>query len=235
MNANSRWQEVISENMASSTVPGYKRQDLSFSAVEAGNKGGAITGQHWSMPRASSNINFRQGEMRYTGAPTDVAVEGAGFFEVAMPNGSHAYTRDGEFSINAQGQLVTKQGYAVMGDTGPISVSKSNSGPISIGPDGQVTQGTERLGKLQLVDFNNPNLLTPISSGYFISNNPSLRGESVRSPNVRQGFLETANTSPVNEMANLIGVMRSYESNQKIVQLTDDRMSKAISELGSPS
>src|SRR5437868_5923637 len=119
MNANARWQEAISTNMASASIPGFKKQDPTFSAVQAGVMGQAAKGEHWSLPKASTVTSFQQGELRATGGITDAALDGKGFFEVELPNGQHAYTRDGEFSINAQGQLVTKQGCRVIGDGGP--------------------------------------------------------------------------------------------------------------------
>src|ERR1051326_3139660 len=122
MNANSRWQEVIAENLATSSIPGARRQELTFSAVEAGMAPGAIgtSGVHYMMPAATAGINFQQGTLRPTGTNTDLAIEGSALFEVQMPNGSRAYTRDGEFHISAQGQLVTKQGYTVIRDGGPV-------------------------------------------------------------------------------------------------------------------
>lgn len=237
MNANARWQEVISENLASSSIPGFKRQDMSFGAVQAGLMPQAAGAQklNFLLPHAQTSTSLTPGELKYTGVKTDVAVEGAGFFQVQLPNGASAYTRDGEFRINSQGQLATKQGHVVLGDSGPIQLDRNNSAPLSINPSGEVSQGADRKGKLRIVDFNDPRLLTPIGGGSFIASNPSVQPSEVREPSIRQGFLEGANTSPVNEMANLIGVMRTFEANQRIVQLHDERMGRAISELGNPN
>src|SRR5467141_729580 len=119
MSANARWQEVIAENLATSSIPGARKRQLSFSSVEAGLAPGGITppGGSYTIPRAETTINFEQGMTRPTGVATDLAIEGAGFFEVQLPNGSRAFTRDGEFHVNAQGQLATKQGYLVMSDS----------------------------------------------------------------------------------------------------------------------
>lgn len=237
MNANARWQEVISENLASSSIPGFKRQHLSFDAVQAGlmPQGAGAQKLNFLLPRAQASTSFAQGELKYTGAKTDVAVEGKGFFEVQLPNGATAYTRDGEFQINSSGQLATKQGHVVLGDSGPIQLDRGNAAPLMISADGEVSQGTDRKGKLRIMDFNDPRLLTPIGGGSFMATNPSVRASEVREPSVRQGFLEAANTSPVNEMASLIGVMRTFEANQRIIQLQDERMGRAISELGNPN
>lgn len=238
LNANARWQEVISENMASASIPGFKKQELSFEAVRAGmltpNKAAALS-QPASLPATRTHLNFSAGEVRRTDGNTDLAIEGKGFFEVQLPNGSSAYTRDGEFKINAQGQLVTKQGYTVMGEAGPVQVDRTTAAAITVAQDGTISQGAETRGKLNIVSVNDPNLLTPAGGGFFLANNPAVQTEPDRASVVRQGFLEGSNTSAVSEMANLITVMRAYEANQRVVQMQDERMGRAISELGSPN
>ena len=240
LNANARWQEVISENMASSSIPGYKKQDLSFAAVQAGmlaptQAGTRMNGQPVALPTATNHINFSPGEVKRTDVNTDLAIDGPAFFEVQLPAGGNAYTRDGEFKINAQGELVSKQGYLVLGEAGAIQLDRNNSGAISVAADGTVSQGSEIRGKLNLVAFNDPNLLTPASGGLYLAKDPNLQPLSENKSTLRQGFLEGANTSPVLEMANLINVMRAYEANQRVIQVQDDRMGRAISELGNPS
>jgi flagellar basal-body rod protein FlgF len=172
--------------------------------------------------------------MKFTGVKTDVAIGGPGFFEVQLANGDTAYTRDGEFQINGQGQLVTKQGYTVLSDAGTIQIDLNNPAPISISPTGDVSQGTDLKGKLRLANFNDPRLLNHIGNGYFLARNPNLQTTDTTAT-LKQGYLESANTSAVTEMANLIAAMRNYEANQRIIQVQDERMSRAISELGSPS
>jgi flagellar basal-body rod protein FlgF len=236
LNANSRWQDVISQNMAASAVPGYKRQDLSFTAVQAGqnNALSGLPGANVLMPRVVASTNFQQGMLRPTGDQTDLAIEGAGFFEVQLPDGSHAYTRDGEFRTNAQGQLVTKQGYPVLGEAGPIQLDPNNGKPISVAPTGELSQGSEPKGRLKLVQFTEPGRLTDIGNGCFQPRDPTLQPHQAEAT-VRQGFLENANSSPMVEMANLVNAMRVFEANQRVMQLHDERMGKAISELGSPN
>jgi flagellar basal body rod protein FlgG len=237
MNANARWQEIISENLAAASVPGFKKQEASFDAVQAGSVTPVPLGpaQHFQLPRAIRATSFQQGELRATGVKTDVGIEGPGFFEVQLANGTIAYTRDGEFQINGQGQLVTKQGYQVLGEGGPIQFDWNNPSPLFISSTGEVSQGADLKGKLKINDFDHPEWLTPISSGYFLADNPNLLGSPVPEPSLRQGFLERANTSVVAEMANLITTMRGFEANQRVLQLHDERMGRAISELGNPS
>jgi flagellar basal body rod protein FlgG len=241
MNASARWQEVIAENLATSSIPGARKRQLSFSSVEAGLAPAGIaqpTGG-FVIPRAQTSINFEQGMSRPTGIATDLAIEGPGFFEVQLPNGSRAFTRDGEFHINAQGQLTTKQGYLVLGnnlvlgDNAPLQFDSNNANPIAIAPGGEVSQGGEDKGRILMFEFKDPRQLTLIGDGYFIADNPRIRPlPSSPATQIRQGFLETSNTSPTAEMANLITSMRMFEANQKVMQTQDDRMGKIISDLG---
>jgi flagellar basal-body rod protein FlgF len=240
LNANARWQEVISENMASSSIPGFKKQELSFEAVRGGIltptiSGGQALGQTVSLPSVRNHLNFSQGDVKRTDVSTDFAIDGSALFEVQLPSGTSAYTRDGEFKISSQGQLVTKQGFLVMGEGGPIQLDPSNSLSITVGADGSISQGDQLRGKLNLVSFNDPSLLTPAGGGLFMAKDPALQQNSDGTSTIRQGSLEGSNTSSVLEMANLISVMRAYEANQRVIQMQDDRMSKAITELGSPS
>src|SRR5436190_2122119 len=123
LHAMDRWQETISEDLASSSVPGFKKQDFSIAAQQVGLHGAAASsadpaGRGQLMSSGQATTNFQPGEFRVTNGRTDLAIDGQGFFEVQLPNGSTAYTRDGEFHTDAQGQLVTKEGYRVQGDGG---------------------------------------------------------------------------------------------------------------------
>jgi len=239
MNTNSRWQDVISQNLASSSIPGFKKNELSIAAVRAGlmpteGLGASGAPKYFTLPQSSVETNFSPGEIRFTGSKNDVAIEGTGFFGVSLPDGSTAYTRDGEFHINAQSQLITKQGYAVLGESGPIQLDPNNSAPFSISTTGEVSQGAELKGKLRVSDFEKPELLTQISGGYFLPGDPTAIGQP-SSATLRQGYLEASNTSVVGEMANLMTAMRTFEANQRIIQMQDERMAKTIGELGNPN
>lgn len=237
MNASSRWQELIANNLAAAGSPAYKRQEVSFDAVQAG----VLTAQRGPnggpvlLPTMRPLINFQAGELKFSGLPTDLALEGEGFFEVQTAPGVKAYTRDGEFHISPAGQLVTKSGFPVLGENGPIQVNPANPEPITVSATGEVSQGAELRGKLRIVTFNQPQLLTQTGGGLFLASHPGLVATPASDPNVRQGVLEASNVSPMTEMASLIAAMRQYEANQRIIQLQDERMGKAISELGHPA
>ena len=239
LNANSRWQEMISGNLASSSVPGFKKQELSLAAVRAGlmpssGLNSSNLPQFFTLPKATSSTCFLSGDMQSTGDKNDVAIEGKGFFSVQLPNGSTVLTRDGEFQVRSKGQLVTKEGYAVLGDSGSINLDLSNPAPMSISANGTVSQGADQKGKLKISEFDKPELLTQISGAYFMANNPNLQSQPSAST-LRQGYLEGSNTSVVSEMANMMTAMRSFEANQHIIQIQDDRLGKTISDLGNPT
>ncbi len=232
MNATERWQDMIAENLTSASVPGMRKQDITFSDVEAGQ----AAGPGCTIPVATTTLNFQPGELR-AGGPMDFAVEGRGFFTVQLPNGQQAYTRDGEFRLNAQGQLVTKSGALVMSDSGPLQFDPANSSPISVSASGEVSQanlsgGTDQKGKLQITEFKKPQLLTVAGGGNFLATNPAAQPSAAGDSKVRQGFTEAANTSPTTEMAGLITAMRLFETNQKVMQMQSDRMSRVITDLG---
>ena len=229
MNATERWQDLVAENLSTAGVPGARQRQISFSAVQAGLVG--ANGDKFVIPSASSTTNFSQGELRATGNPMDVALQGPGFMTVQLPDGSKAYTRDGEFTFNAQNQLVTKQGYPVAGDSGPLTFDPNNRAPISISASGEVSQGADIKGKLSIAEFRKPQTLTPLGNGLFRNDDPNVQPQASSTTRVCQGFSEAANTSPTLAMASLITSMRMFETNQKVMLMQSDRMSKSISEL----
>lgn len=238
LSAAARWQELISENLAASGVPGFKKQELSFDAIQGGLVSQGVAGSNTLsqslLPSSTASVNFQQGDAKQTGVLTDVAIEGNGFFAVQLPNGDTAYTRDGEFHVNALEQLVDKSGNPVVSDSGAIQFDSNNTDPISISSTGEVSQGTNAKGKLKVVGFNDVQLLTRVSQDCFLAKDPKLQPTDATSTStLRQGYVETANTSPVAEMSNLISAMRSFETNQHVIQIQDDQMGRTITELGS--
>ena len=238
LNANSRWQEVIAENLASGAVPGYKRQQLSMAAVQAGLMPGGSSSSSsppmFVLPKAKMTTNFTPGGMKATGVNTDVAIDGKGFFEVQLPGGTTGYTRNGEFQINTQGQLATQEGYLVLGQGGPIQLNPRDPSPMTISAAGDISQGATSKGKLALTEFNKPELLTQLNSTYFAAQDTALQTQPAAST-IRQGYLEGSNSSAVLEMAGLMTAMRGFEANQHIIQIQDDRLGKTISDLGNPA
>ena len=234
MNAHSRWQEVIAENLTAGTVPGHRKQNVTFAQVEAG-----LAAQHsggvrnaFYIPSAITSTTFQQGIIRPTGEKLDFAIDGPGFFEVQLPNGEKGYTRDGQFQLNAQGQLTTKRGHLVLSDSGPVQVDPGNPQPVTISPDGNISQGDDSKGKLRIAEFADPNKLVSAGAGYYIIGQSGLLAEDPQSSNLRQGYLEVGEPSPSFEMSQLITSMRAFEANQKVITMQDERLGRAINELG---
>lgn len=239
MKATARWQEVIAENLASSAIPGFKRQTLSFSAVQAGLMPPSASGpgggeRRFALPNSTVSTNFSFGEIR-PGDPDDVAIDGPGFFEVQLPNGTKGYTRDGEFRRNPQGQLVSKEGFPVIGTSGPIQLNSADTTPISISPSGEVSQSGVRAGALRVVDFPDYRQLSGLGGGLYAMYDPNVTPTEVPRVSVQQGFVESANTSTVHEMSELLYSVRLFEANQKIVQSQDERLGRLIADIGSPN
>ncbi len=235
MNATARWQEMITENISSSMMPGFKKNEVSFSAIQAGlmsaNSTDGTVGVGL-MPQSKILTNFRQGQTRYTGVKTDFAIDSPGFFEVQIPAGGVAYTRDGEFHLDTSGRLVTKSGFYVLSNNGLVQFDPKNVDAISITPEGEISQGSEAKGKLRVVDFNDTSLLKSIGGCYFLADNPKIKSAVVNNPSLKQGCLEESNSTPLFEMGNMLLAMRFYEANQRLIQMQDERMAKAINELG---
>lgn len=232
MNANARWQETISSNLAASSVPGFKKDEITFSAIEAGlmpveGPDGQLP---FSMPRTGAAINFRPGEFRHTGVKTDVAIDGPGFFEVQLPDGQLAYTRDGQFGISATGQLVNKDGHVVMGEGGPIQIDLTNSDPLTFSATGEASQGPDSKGRLKIVEFNDPQLLAR-GGGYFFAGAAGLEASPAERVKVRPESIEAANTSPMAEMTALLTSMRMFETNSRFMQMQDQHMERTVRDL----
>jgi flagellar basal body rod protein FlgG len=234
MSATAQWQDMIAENLSASSVPGSRKQEVSFTDVQAGlNSGQAGSpGSNYTLTTAKKVTNFQPGELHATGNPMDFALEGPGFFAIKTTTGQTGYTRDGEFQLNARSQLVDKQGDLVLGDGGPLQFQANNPGTITVSAKGDVAQGDSIIGKLKTYEFKNPDQLKMTGSGIFTTGGTGAGPTAASTTKVRQGFLESANASPTTQMASLITAMRLFEANQKVLQMQGDRMSKVISDLG---
>jgi flagellar basal-body rod protein FlgG len=233
--------DVISNNLANVNTTGFKEsklefQDLLYQTTRAagsqqggGNElPGSLQIGQGSIPIATERI-FTQGDLSQTGGNLDIAIQGQGFFQVQMPDGSLAYTRDGSFKTNAQGQIVTSDGYPVQGGFEPVPTGTTN---ITISASGAVTYSTpsgSTSSQIQLANFNNPGGLQAVGHNLFTETQASgtaLLGEPTQNGlgELQQGYLELSNVSVVQEMVNLILAQRAYEVNSKAVQAADQMM-----------
>ena len=181
--------------------------------------------------------DFTQGNLQQTGNNLDMAINGKGFFQITMPDGTTAYTRDGSFKLDNQGQIVTNNGYVVQpGLTVPAnaqSVTVAADGTVSVTLPGQATPQT--LGQFQTASFINPQGLDPLgqnlyaetaSSGTPATGAPQSNGLGA----LQQGFVETSNVNVVEELVQMIQTQRAYELNSKAVS-TSDQMLQRLSQL----
>ena len=234
---------VTANNLANVNTTGFKKgrpvfEDLLYQNL---SQVGANTSQNTTSPTGlnlgtgvrivSTEKNYTQGSVNTTGNNLDLAIKGRGFFQVLQPNGQMAYTRDGSFQLNAQGQLVTAAGYqvqpAITIPTGAQSITVGSDGTVSVTVAGQAAPTT--VGSLQLANFVNPAGLQDIggnlavesaSSGTPVTGNAGLNGMGT----LLQGSVEASNVNVVEELVNMIETQQAYEMNSRAVETTDQML-----------
>ncbi len=235
MTANMQWHDLVAQNLSGQSSPGYRAQVGGFEEFRIPGSpnptpSNSQVGSAYPMLRAGLNRN--QGALQPTGSLTDLGLEGPGFFAVQAPGGGRAFTRDGQFHVDRQGALMTKEGYPVLGDTGPVRIDPQ-AGAVSFGPRGEISQGGIPRGQVQLVEVADSSQLQHLSGSYYrLPSN--LKTTPAAGTTVQTGFLEGANTSSVQEMGNMLLAMRHFEANQRALQVADERMGRSIQELGTP-
>lgn len=238
----------LSNNLANVATTGFKRDRVVFEDLlyQIYRQPGGNSTQDTLLPSGlqmgtgvrtvGTQKMFTQGALQTTEQPLDVAVNGRGFFQITMPDGTAAYTRDGQFQISAEGQLVTTNGLTVA----PGISIPFNANTVTIGTDGTVTTviagetSSTQVGNLSLVDFVNPSGLQAMGGNLFretvASGSPQ---ESTPGTNglgtVEQGLLENSNVDVVEELVNMITTQRAYELNSKVIS-TADQMLQFISQ-----
>jgi len=233
--------DVIANNLANVNTTGFKKskiefQDLLYQTTKAaGSEQGAgnqtptgVQIGHGSQPVATAKV-FTSGELTQTGERLDVAVQGDGFFEVQLPDGSRAYTRDGALKLASDGRVTTSEGLVLQGGFQPIPTGTTD---ISIAPTGEVTtksgEDTQSF-RVQLVRFANPAGLDSLGRNLY-RETPASGPPEIGNPgengygSLEQGYLEMSNVKVVEEMVNMIVAQRAYEVNSKAVQASDEMM-----------
>jgi flagellar basal-body rod protein FlgF len=256
MLAHMRRQEVVSNNLANANTVGFRADDTEFKAfpliflqrlfdtnrdangtvLPSREVGGLNTGLMVDQVTTS----FQEGSIRETHNPLDMAIrDTAGpnsppaFFAVQTPNGVQ-FTRDGAFSRNANGELVTNQGYRVLGQGGvPIVVPSAPDSEVRVDPNGAIFVSNQQVGQLQIVTFANPIALDKPGNTLFAQNvrsgppTPANPADYV----IQDHALELANVDPVRSMAEMLDGMRAYEMNQRMVQTQDEILGKAVNDI----
>ncbi len=241
--------DAIANNLANVGTAGFKRARVAFEDLlyQTVRQPGASSSQQTQLPtglqlgtgvRPTATVRqFTQGNLQQTGNQFDLAINGQGFFQVQLPDGSTAYTRDGSFHVDANGSLVTSNGFALA----PAITIPPTAQSVTIGQDGTVSikvQGQaapQNVGTIQLATFVNPGgleargqnlFLETSASGTASANTPGTNGLGT----LQQGYVETSNVNVVEELVSMIQTQRAYEINSKAIQ-TSDQMLQRLSQL----
>jgi len=237
--------DVISNNLANASTNGFKRANAVFEDLMYQNlrQAGSSSSEQSQLPTGlqvglgvrtvATSRSFSQGSLQQSGNKLDVAIQGNGFFQVTMPDGTTSYTRDGSFQVDSQGRLVTASGLPVAnGVTVP-----ANATAVAISGDGTVTAqipGTTTpasIGTIALANFINPAGLDPkgqnlyaetVASGQPQTGIPGANGLGT----LMQGYVETSNVNVVQELVTMIQTQRAYEMNSKAIQTSDQMLQK---------
>lgn len=241
--------DVLTNNLANASTVGYKKEGAtsqSFDSIlaykikdtsEAPNIARRMGTVNMGVKIGENYTDYTQGSLRVTGNTYDLALAGDGFFTVQFQNKngdiSTKYTRDGSFTLNRQGYLVTADGDYVMGMAGRIRLDPLVESTIDA--TGTIYQNGAAVATLRITDFEDYNYLEKYGENYYEpirdENNRTTRN-FISDAAVKSGYLEMANVQVVSEMVNMIAITRAYESNQKIIQTYDDTLDNAVNQIG---
>lgn len=235
---------VIANNMANVNTAGFKRnridfEDLLYRAVSGTPNAPGLLVSGLGTSVATTDKLFTVGDVKQTSQPYDLAIHGQGFFEVVLPDGSSAYTRNGIFHVDSDGTLMNQDGYRLAGSI----VVPTDATTVTIAANGQVQaivptqQQPVALGEINIVTFLNPGGLQPLGANLFAiptrtDESTSSSGEPQQntpgengSGTLAQGYLEVSNVNLIDEMVNLVIAQRAYEVNSKVVMASDQLLS----------
>ena len=239
---------TIANNLSNAATVGYKRDSTVFEDLlyQIRRQPGAQSSQNSQLPSGlqvgtgvrviGTQKEFSEGSLEVTDKPLDMAVDGRGFFEVLLPDGTSAYTRNGQFQINSDGQIVTARGLELQPSitipSDAQSITISTDGIVQVKLPGQATP--QQVGTLTLANFINPTGLQAIGSNMYVetaaSGSPSTGTPGQQGlGTVEQGTLENSNVDTVEELVNMITTQRTYEMNSKVIS-TADQMLQYISQ-----
>lgn len=226
--------DVAANNIANSDTTGFKVEQLMVGAKpgppakDAEVKGPAQFNVDGGIAR-----DFSQGELKKTGAPLDVALEGPGFLTVQTATGNR-YTRDGRLSSDAQGRLVNAHGEPVLDSSGGVITLDPTQPAPSISADGVVSQGSLRIAQIGIVEFPSPAVLSKQGENLYL-NTSNAQPTPALNTRLQQGMLEGSNVKPVLEITNLIQISRAYEQVSQMISSANDLSQTAIDRLGKVS
>jgi flagellar basal-body rod protein FlgG len=245
MNAQQTNIDNVAHNLANVNTTGFKKSRVEFEDLvyqemrAAGSSASATTEAPVGLEvglgtrAVATSRNFSSGNLRATQGPLDLAIEGDGFFQISLPNGTTGYTRAGTFHLDAQGLIVTAEGYAIE----PQITVPSNATSVSISKDGIVSamiagqSASQQLGTLEIATFPNAAGLRPLGGNLFTPTTASGEAETGAPGTdsrgtLAQGFVEDSNVSVVEEMVNMIIGQRAYEANSRVVKAADEMLAQ---------
>ena len=241
--------DVITNNMANSDTTGYKKQGVTSQSFDDEltlriHNDNEYSGFHYKIGNMNLGVkigetyhDFSQGSLRETGNTYDLALSGDGFFTIQFTNKqgetSTKYTRDGSFTVNTEGYLVTKDGDFVLDSNGAtIQIEGAQTArDVKIDKFGNIAVNGNNVATLGIARFDNPQALLLYGENmYDATEAAGLQADTATA--VHQGYLEMSNTNVIKEMVDMITITRAYEAGQKSVQTMDDTLSKAVNEIG---
>jgi flagellar basal-body rod protein FlgG len=245
MNAQQANIDNVAHNLANVNTSGFKKSRMEFQDLvyQQAKVAGTPTSQTAEAPvglemgvgtkPVATSRDFTTGNLRNTNNPLDLAIEGQGFFQVQLPDGTIGYTRAGTFHVSGDGKVVTNDGFSVLPQlqipAGTTTVSISKEGLVSVVTSGKSTP--QQIGQLDLANFQNPGGLRALGGSLFAPTTAS--GEPTTavpgadgSGTISQGFLEDSNVSVVEEMVNMIMGQRAYEANSRVVKAADEMLTE---------
>jgi flagellar basal-body rod protein FlgG len=220
--------EVLANNLANIETTGYKKTQLFIQTLQK-ELGTQETQGELAGLEAQQYTDFSQGTLRSTGNPLDWAIDGDGFFAVETPQGIR-YTRNGSFQLSPNGEIVNRQGHALLGVGGRIQlpdVQTMKVGTLVVSETGEVLFNNQPIGRVNIVHFDNPQMLKNEGASLFSAETAPVGAEN-ELPRIRQGYLEESNVEGIAEMVAMVELTRSFETDQKAIQYQDATLERAM-------
>jgi flagellar basal-body rod protein FlgG len=235
MNVDQKRMDILSNNLANINSTGFKKRDINFIGyrdmlVNTLNEGKFIGTLPQGLIMENISVDLNQGSLKFTENPFDFSIDGSHFFTVQDNQGNILLTKNGSFGLDYQDFLVNSDGFRVMGENGAISITDPED--FIVDDQGDIRVDGALIDRFRTQWISSREQLVVTNSSYFTFN-PEAEAEGVdQGLQIKQGFLEGSNVNGIQEMTDMIAVMRSFEMSQKIIKIQDDTLSKAVNQVG---